>query len=217
VSVSNKENNLSESLIVCKNKIEATSTVGLMSIKSNLQINTDNSPTELQTNSYNKMFDSKLNSSKLISSKRLMIQRAESLKRRPVNAKSHHYNHGKLIPMKLTHSEEDIWSRVAQKLLESIIKKGLNANENYDFSNKKASSSVLLEPRQLKKYDSKLHSVNSLLFEEGYSPVKVVSGANIHHNCTHVNKHGVVIDTDGTLNLKYFDYLGIKQLNIKRY
>jgi hypothetical protein len=210
VSVVNKENVEPLSPLINKKTVQTTATIDLMSIKSDEQTTTSISSSsaattsitsatpQFQTSSYNKMFHSKLENGKF-SSNGGMIQRAESLKRRPVNARSHHYNHGKLIPMKLTQNEEEVWSRVAQKLFESIIKKALNANENCEFTQKTSSSSLYMDSRLLAKYDSKLHNVNSLLFEEGFSASKVVSGTNIHHNCTHVNKHGVVIDTDGKL------------------
>lgn len=93
--------------------------------------------------------------------------------------------------MKLSKNEEEVWSRVAQKLLESIIRKALTASETSEFEHRSSTGTPLM------RYDNKLHNVNRLLYEDGFDAIKVVSGANIHHNCTHVNKHGVVIDTDG--------------------
>lgn len=102
---------------------------------------------------------------------------------------------------KLGKSEEEIWSRVAQKLLESIVKKSLafnqiNVTDENKFSRKCSSSSVF----SAYEFPNKSSSIGKLLFKDGVDIAKIVSGANIHHNCTHVNKHGVVIDTDGNLS-----------------
>jgi hypothetical protein len=100
----------------------------------------------------------------------------------------------------LTKAEEEIWSKVAQKLLESILKKALNfSNKDSDFSKTTSSSSLILNTKILQN-GSELtikQNLNKYLFDDHVDLFKIISGSNIHHNSTHVNKHGVVIDTDG--------------------
>ena len=170
-----------------------------------------------------KLFESKLNSS----SKKILtasVHRAGSLKRKPTIARAHNYINGKYIPTKLSRAEEEVWSRVAQKLLESILKKALafNQTDSHLVAAQTTSSTMLLTdsnhthaPGYSDNHQNHHHhhhrhnhlggkasgNVTRLLFEEAnfdehFKPTSVISGANINHNCTHVNKHGVVIDTD---------------------
>ena len=103
--------------------------------------------------------------------------------------------------MKLTKSEEEVWSRVAQKLLESIIKKALTFNQSMvhlnELNKQTSSSSIFMDSQN--SIQSGFGNQGRLLFADIKDIQKVVSGYNIHHNCTHVNKHGVVIDTQGKL------------------
>ena len=103
---------------------------------------------------------------------------------------------------RLPRHEEEVWSKVAQKLLESILKRALSFNyaidlkEQHNFGKSTSSSSLYLPAAAAGDQQIKLN-VGRLLFDENSDLFAVISGANIHHNCSHVNKHGVVIDTDG--------------------
>ena len=105
----------------------------------------------------------------------------------------------------------EIWSKTTRKLLESTLKKAiLDANlaklntahestttphllNNHNISHVKSSPP---SSSTLKRHTDIKINLAKLLDKQAYEFLLTVNGANIKHNCTNVNKHGVVINTE---------------------
>jgi hypothetical protein len=126
--------------------------------------------------------------------------------------------------------EYELWSKVAKKMLESILRKAL-LNMNIMNNKKQLTASSgssqfeveFLDPNEkshfaMSKYNSpasKLATTSStlkrandikinlskMLDKRSLEILASISGSFIHHNCNNVNKHGVVINTNGFLFL----------------
>ena len=108
----------------------------------------------------------------------------------------------------------EIWSRTTRKLLESSLKKAIlnnnliklnKVNEHSDASKITGSVSMFSlsssktsppSTSTLKRSTDIKINLSKLLDRQAYDFLLNVSGANIKHNCTNVNKHGVVINTE---------------------
>lgn len=132
--------------------------------------------------------------------------------------------------------EFEIWSKISRKMLESIIRKavlnnsigkpvGLGGNLNSskignmfesnedDVENQSnvQNSNDLISPKSsstLKRSTDIKIGLGKLLDKRSHDILMNLSGSNIEHNCNNINKHGVVINTNGliifciTFNLK---------------
>lgn len=189
-----KENLINNKPVTNKENVKPVITNSTLVLNLNTSKASEKKKETYEEKSEVKLFNSKLSDSTNKVPSTINIQRADSLKRRPTISRAHHYNNGKLVSVKLSKHEEEIWSKVAQKLLESIIKKALAFNQTNStqnqFTRHTSSSSVFLDSK-----NSGPENVQKLLFS-GINDLKIIVGANIHHNCTHVNKHGVVIETE---------------------
>ena len=112
----------------------------------------------------------------------------------------------------------DIWSRTTRKLLESTLKKAIlnkhlikqnkfddkNSNKEVYSSTSLISLSTnnnnhIIHPpcnSTLKRHTDIKINLSKLLDKKAYEFLMNLNGANIKHNCTNVNKHGVVINTE---------------------
>lgn len=124
----------------------------------------------------------------------------------------------------------EIWSKTTRKMLESVIKKAVLNNNIYKISHNRLNENNLLilsnENRSSKKLDiikydrvsppstSTLKrstdiklNLSKLLDKKAHDVLTSVSGSNIKHNCTHINKHGVVINTESIHLLLFYQNL----------
>ena len=132
------------------------------------------------------------------------------------NSKQHHENKKLSRMVSVSNAKQiEIWSKTARKMLESILKKAiLNNNliklnkinelfeENESKSNKLNKLLLKNSPpatSTLKRSSDIKLNLSKLLDKKAYELLTNISGANIKHNSTHINKHGVVINTDDDL------------------
>ena len=105
------------------------------------------------------------------------------------STRSHHHHNHKL--------ENEIWNKSVHEMLDSIINKAILNSIQTEFhqkSSKKPRRSLNLNTDNLDEIELNL---DELLYEGKIDLTKnKTTGSYINHNCNHINKHGVVTETD---------------------
>lgn len=120
----------------------------------------------------------------------------------------------KAFNLKLINQESELWPKITRKMFESIVRKAvfytnvnLTKSSYLELENKRNESennkilnrlSPNLSSSLKRSNDVKITLVN-ILSKKSNDILTNVSGSNIEHNTNNINKHGVVINTDGSL------------------
>ncbi len=106
-------------------------------------------------------------------------------------------NNHKITLSNRSKNENDIWSLVVHDLLESIVNKAIVnlVQAESDHSSKKQR----FNDNSNQTFDLKF-DLDELLFEgkSDFTKNKLI-GSYVNHNCNHINKHGVVTETEGII------------------
>jgi hypothetical protein len=106
-------------------------------------------------------------------------------------------NNHKIVLSNRSKNENDIWSLVVHDLLESIVNKAivnLVQTESHHSSKKQRFNDNSNQTFDLK------FDLDELLFEGKSDLTKnKLIGSYVNHNCNHINKHGVVTETEGIM------------------
>lgn len=106
---------------------------------------------------------------------------------------SRHHHHHYHLSQKL---ENEIWSKAVHEMLESIVNKAVlnSIHTEVQHNSKKPRRSLNLNTDNLSDIELNL---DELLYEGNVESTKnKTTGSFINHNCNHINKHGVVTETD---------------------
>lgn len=103
--------------------------------------------------------------------------------------------------------EMEIWSKCVRKILESILRKAyLNKNNSNKIDKKNENDFESIDCMVTPKLSSTLKRSNdikiglaNILTKKSLDIILKISGSNIEHNMNNINKHGVVINTEGNV------------------
>ena len=123
-------------------------------------------------------------------------ERRVSMNKRSIENKE---NDEKVEVKQLSKDEKKIWSKTCRKMLESIIFKSvlvdLESTCNKTSSICKSTTNLMSQKSlwdETNRNEIRIDIVK-YLFNDDLSLLRIISGSNIHHNCTKLNKHGVVV------------------------
>lgn len=105
----------------------------------------------------------------------------------------------------------EIWAKMTRKMLESVLKKAIlsstlankpkpdihiNDDDLFDEKNKNQHLPVKMTSTLKRSNDLKIN-ISKYMDKKSIELLGKISGTNIEHNCNNINKHGVVINTNG--------------------